>query len=38
MFIKNGDVWYRDFSEEIPFRDLMRKLIKYHVPDVNIEG
>lgn len=36
MFIKNGDVWYRDFSEEIPFRDLMRKLIKYHVPNENI--
>ena len=36
MFIKNGDVWYRNFSEEMPLRDLMRKLIKYHVPDENI--
>lgn len=36
MFVKNGEVWYRDFSEEMPFRDLMRKLIKYHVPSENI--
>ncbi len=38
MFIKNGDVWYRNFSEEMPLRDLMRKLIKYHVPDENIDN
>lgn len=38
MFIKNGDVWYRNFSEEMPLRDLMRKLIEFHVPDVNIGG
>ena len=31
MFIKNGEAWYRNFNEEMPFRDLMRKLIKHHV-------
>ncbi len=36
MFIKNGEVWYRNFSEEMPFRDLMKKLIQYHVPNENI--
>ena len=36
MFIKNGEAWYRNFNEEMPFRDLMRKLIKYHVPSEDI--
>ena len=32
MFIKNGSAWYRNFSEEMPLHDLIRTLIKHHVP------
>lgn len=32
MFIKNGSAWYRNFIEEMPLHDLMRTLIKHHVP------
>lgn len=28
VFVKNGDVWYRDFEREIPLMELVRNLNK----------
>lgn len=28
VFVKDGDVWYRDFEREIPLMELVRNLNK----------
>lgn len=34
MFIKDGEVWYRDTEREIPLRELVREILVKHVGEV----